>query len=210
MNANCRSYALPSLCMSVLPKCKTPEETNHMYFLNKMKTEPPKPPPLTRKSKKTKKKSRTKAPPSSTTTTSTTIKPQNLPQPEDIVEPTQNFMNGNEFKVIEPSESFTETPLRRRKRHLSNTRQFFTHNNEHDILKIKNSYPPTRASENVMRICRRDCELLENELCQKEYAIAKRHPTIGMKLPLEDCWDLPEDEDCMKMGVTIDISPEGQ
>lgn len=34
MNPNCRGYALPSLCYSVLPICKTPEKTNHQYFRN--------------------------------------------------------------------------------------------------------------------------------------------------------------------------------
>uniref|UniRef100_A0A182S6I8 Uncharacterized protein n=1 Tax=Anopheles maculatus TaxID=74869 RepID=A0A182S6I8_9DIPT len=29
MNANCRVYALPSLCYSILPLCRTPELTNH-------------------------------------------------------------------------------------------------------------------------------------------------------------------------------------
>lgn len=34
MNPNCRGYALPSLCYSVLPICRTPEKTNHQYFRN--------------------------------------------------------------------------------------------------------------------------------------------------------------------------------
>lgn len=92
------------------------------------------------------------------------------------------------------------------------------------------TYPPTRDSENVRRICRNDCELLENELCQMEYGIAKRHPTIGQKLPLEDCFNLPiiheniksyssngntvsvisnnfdkPQNDCSKLGIVIDV-----
>lgn len=35
MNPNCRVYALPSLCFSILPICRTPEKTNHQYFANK-------------------------------------------------------------------------------------------------------------------------------------------------------------------------------
>lgn len=53
-------------------------------------------------------------------------------------------------------------------------------------------------------ICRRDCELLENELCRKEYAIAKRHPLIGKKLHMPACTDLPPDYlslDCLSLGV---------
>lgn len=69
-------------------------------------------------------------------------------------------------------------------------------------------YPPTRDSEFLRRICRDECELLENELCQKEYAIAKRHPTIGHKLPLEDCHNLHHSNDCSSFGIAIDVQPE--
>ncbi|CAH1391097.1 unnamed protein product [Nezara viridula] len=53
-------------------------------------------------------------------------------------------------------------------------------------------------------ICRRDCELLENDICRKEYAIAKRHPLIGKNLPMPSCSDLPPDlhsSDCVSLGV---------
>lgn len=54
----------------------------------------------------------------------------------------------------------------------------------------------------LRRVCKDDCEILENELCQKEYAIAKRHPHIGQELPLEECQDLPEDDiDCLKIEI---------
>ena len=48
--------------------------------------------------------------------------------------------------------------------------------------------------------------MLENELCRKEYAIAKRHPLIG-KVPLVECSDLPFDntkeaEDCLTLGIS--------
>lgn len=71
---------------------------------------------------------------------------------------------------------------------------------------IQYQYPPTRSSENLRRICRNECELLENELCQKEYAIAKRHPAIGGILPLEDCHDLPKQKtECSSLGIAIDV-----
>ncbi|XP_023935339.2 tyrosine-protein kinase transmembrane receptor Ror [Bicyclus anynana] len=54
----------------------------------------------------------------------------------------------------------------------------------------------------LRRVCKQDCEILENELCQTEYAIAKRHPHIGQQLTLEECQDLPEvDPDCLKIGL---------
>ncbi|XP_013187837.1 tyrosine-protein kinase transmembrane receptor Ror [Amyelois transitella] len=54
----------------------------------------------------------------------------------------------------------------------------------------------------LRRVCKQDCEILENELCQTEYAIAKRHPHIGQQLDLEECHNLPEnDPDCLKIGI---------
>jgi hypothetical protein len=54
-------------------------------------------------------------------------------------------------------------------------------------------------------MCRTDCELLENEICEREYAIAKRHPVIGQILPIEDCNGLDDGDDCLNMGIDIDI-----
>lgn len=71
------------------------------------------------------------------------------------------------------------------------------------------NYPPTRVASNLRRICRNECELLENELCQKEYAIAKRHPAIGQVLPIEDCSSLPEEtNDCSSLGIAIDVDEQ--
>lgn len=54
----------------------------------------------------------------------------------------------------------------------------------------------------LRRICREECEMLENELCRREYAIAKRHPQIGQQVPLLECSDLPEhDPDCLSLGI---------
>ncbi|CAG9578784.1 unnamed protein product [Danaus chrysippus] len=62
----------------------------------------------------------------------------------------------------------------------------------------------------LRRVCKQDCEILENELCQTEYAIAKRHPHIGQQLTLEECQDLPEDDmDCLKIGIgTLIVSDD--
>ncbi|XP_017892247.1 LOW QUALITY PROTEIN: tyrosine-protein kinase transmembrane receptor Ror-like [Ceratina calcarata] len=59
----------------------------------------------------------------------------------------------------------------------------------------------------LRRICRQECEMLENDLCKKEYAIAKRHPMIGHQVPLVDCSDLPmedspEAHDCLSLGIS--------
>nr|CAD7406427.1 unnamed protein product [Timema cristinae] len=56
------------------------------------------------------------------------------------------------------------------------------------------------------RICREECEVLENEMCRLEYAIAKRHPLIGKQLVLAECGDLPavgsrESKDCLMLGI---------
>lgn len=77
----------------------------------------------------------------------------------------------------------------------------------------KNSTDPFNFRYNstaLRRVCKRDCEILENELCQTEYAIAKRHPHIGQQLTLEDCHDLPEDDpDCLKIGIgTLMVSDD--
>jgi len=50
--------------------------------------------------------------------------------------------------------------------------------------------------------------MLENELCRKEYAIAKRHPLIGHQVPLVECSDLPQEgtteaRDCLTLGLSV-------
>ncbi|XP_053985343.1 tyrosine-protein kinase transmembrane receptor Ror isoform X1 [Hylaeus volcanicus] len=61
----------------------------------------------------------------------------------------------------------------------------------------------------LRRICREECEMLENDLCRKEYAIAKRHPLIGHEVPLINCRDLPmentpEARDCLSLGISTE------
>ncbi|XP_011314884.1 tyrosine-protein kinase transmembrane receptor Ror isoform X2 [Fopius arisanus] len=60
----------------------------------------------------------------------------------------------------------------------------------------------------LRRICREDCEMLEDELCRKEYAIAKRHPLLGGQVPLQECSDLPlpgtkESQQCLSLGIML-------
>lgn len=57
-------------------------------------------------------------------------------------------------------------------------------NKKYDIMwgndvSLVSGYVPSRSTVPLRRICKKDCEILENELCQKEYSIAKRHPHIG-------------------------------
>lgn len=213
MNSICANFALPSLCITVLPICRTPEETNHYYFLNKNKAKSSVSDKfITKRAKKTNKKNPktksaipktipTEAPPSSTSTTTTTAKPTTS-KPKDVHASRDIEFSGNSNSYYEP-DSYTFAPehpqnhLRRKRRNI-----------DIDFLSIRNNYPPTKHSENLRRICRSDCELLENEICQKEYAIAKRHPTIGQILPLEDCNEVPDDDDCLRMGINVDIDPD--
>lgn len=197
MNSICSNFAVPSLCITVLPICRTPEETNHYFFLNKNKAKAVDK-FITKKAKKSNQKkpkpksasptTTTKLPPTVSSTTTTT-------KPEIVIDKHIEF-SGDSNSYYEPAP--TEHPFT----HLRKRR-----NIDIDFLSIKNAYPPTKYSENLRRICRSDCELLENEICQKEYAIAKRHPTIGLILPLEDCNEVPDDDDCLRMGINVDITP---
>ncbi|XP_031780568.1 tyrosine-protein kinase transmembrane receptor Ror isoform X2 [Nasonia vitripennis] len=80
---------------------------------------------------------------------------------------------------------------------------------------ISTTYGDSRSAKKVSlnrklrRICRKECEILENDLCRKEYAIAKRHPEIGKQVPLVECSDLPEEgtleaADCISIGISTE------
>ncbi|XP_037894224.1 tyrosine-protein kinase transmembrane receptor Ror [Glossina fuscipes] len=166
MSPNCRIYALPSLCFSTLPLCRTPERTNLLYFANR----------AAHKETKSRK--------------NFTI---------DIRTDSENQISISRVK------RFLEKATKERKLVLKR-KSAITYDDVFNI-DVFSQYPPTRETENLRRICRDECELLENELCQKEYAIAKRHPVIGEKLPLEECSRLPQHSDCSSMGITIDLDP---
>lgn len=274
MNPNCGGYALPSLCYSVLPICRTPDETNHLYFRNLA---------IAREyeqSQKLRKKASTSQPFTVTFSSSTTISTETAPVimttnevmtelnvtttatssastvsqtttattlstipstvqtiPTTKVIKRMHKKKNNNAKInkmdlakhyitespeiyIQPAipskivdlagKSYEKTQEIRKKRSFNNKKL----GNPASIVTyetIKKNYPPTRNTENLKRICRGECELLENELCQKEYAIAKRHPAIGQILPLEDCFNLPEGNvECSSLGIAIDVDENEQ
>lgn len=80
---------------------------------------------------------------------------------------------------------------------------------------ISTSYGDSRKpkkdtlNQRLRRICKKECEMLENDLCKKEYAIGKRHPEIGKQIPLVECADLPDEStkegsDCITIGLSIE------
>uniref|UniRef100_A0A182N957 Tyrosine-protein kinase receptor n=1 Tax=Anopheles dirus TaxID=7168 RepID=A0A182N957_9DIPT len=254
MNANCRVYALPSLCYSILPVCRTPELTNHQYFANRAAAEAARRAATIGRGKKHEKKNNRKQSlllkaalstsvplagydGSSSTTVSWSLSNGTLSTTERL----RVYFSGGVTPDLGgrffDGEIVTENSLPARGRRAASQQQQPEYGVGGDVSVLsytssgavgpKKSYPPTRNTENLRRICRNDCELLENELCQKEYAIAKRHPTIGQKLPLEECDDLPlqksvdgtilngigglgssGDMECMRLGIDLDIRPD--
>lgn len=183
MNPNCRVYALPSLCYSILPICRTPEKTNHQYFANKANAEY-----IAKKSKpkaNLEKKSLRKIPTTTSTTTSSTTEQYEFETEQHPTTIGYNIqseaftMNVEHFLT---ESSINDNIFHRQRRSFDVTvdaRTKFVKNRHFVEIEPEKAafrqteYPPTRSSENLRRICRYDCELLENELCQKEYAIAK-------------------------------------
>jgi len=56
------------------------------------------------------------------------------------------------------------------------------------------------------QLCRDECEVLENDVCRLEYAIAKQHPLIGEQVMLPHCEKLPPigskgSETCFRIGI---------
>jgi len=46
----------------------------------------------------------------------------------------------------------------------------------------------------------KDCELLENDICRQEYAIAKKHHLLGRVVHFPNCSSLPK-TDCFELGI---------
>lgn len=185
MNPNCRGYALPSLCISILPICNTPELTNHQYFakiaLNK-----------------------------ATIGSSSVQTQQNTGGGKKGQRKEKKHRKNKNTKPTEPQDTFDPNAGTIRDRRAIDNKRYRSYVQELSEMTdfTTSTYePPTRNTENLRRLCKKDCELLELELCSKEYAIAKRHPTIGQKLPLEICDELKEDAICSHTGIDIQADP---
>lgn len=48
-----------------------------------------------------------------------------------------------------------------------------------------------RRTEKPRKICREECEILEDQLCRKELAIARQHALVGTQMVLPVCNELP-------------------
>lgn len=233
MNPNCRGFALPSLCFSVLPICRTPEETNHQFFRNKaiameafrkkydehttpadvdVNVESKSTTSVMENNRETREKEvgidqtlkEQSLRLSTSTSASISVSATTESYKSTHIVPTEINHNHNEHDVRQ-KRSVDGNPSKKNLKPVTRGREAFQLPLS-ETEAFKKHYPPTRKTENLRRICRNECELLENELCQKEYAIAKRHPAIGQVLPLEDCHDLPEGEsDCSTLGIAIDV-----
>ncbi|XP_015594291.1 tyrosine-protein kinase transmembrane receptor Ror isoform X2 [Cephus cinctus] len=179
LSSNCEGYAKPSLCYSVFPICRDPPKMQ---------------------------------------------KPKNSEASTQLF----NLLNANQDDRLRPDETDGEDSLddfaRTHGLPQKRSAKFGASNFEFTLDKdgngpnrkiISQSYGDSRsAGKNGMnrklrRICRQECEMLENELCRKEYAIAKRHPDIGQILPLVECSDLPADDsieaaDCLSLGISTE------
>jgi len=56
------------------------------------------------------------------------------------------------------------------------------------------------------KLCRDECEVLEQDVCKSELAIAKSHPLIGHQMSLPECEELPaigtmESHNCVKLNI---------
>uniref|UniRef100_A0A1Y1M7M7 receptor protein-tyrosine kinase n=1 Tax=Photinus pyralis TaxID=7054 RepID=A0A1Y1M7M7_PHOPY len=109
-------------------------------------------------------------------------------------------------KFAIPSLCFSAFPICIDPKHVAHYQKDFTKKYlaEQDKSIFKNLR--NKLSMSLQRICKEECELLEKELCRREYAIAKRHPIISQPLELDECEFLPDESDknsmyCLSLGV---------
>ncbi|KAL5244144.1 hypothetical protein ACI65C_011554 [Semiaphis heraclei] len=65
------------------------------------------------------------------------------------------------------------------------------------------AYPLCRKDRTIPKpllVCQEDCELLENDICSQEHAIAKKHHLLGRFVNLPNCSSLPK-TDCFELGI---------
>ena len=63
-----------------------------------------------------------------------------------------------------------------------------------------------RMTQRQRKLCRYACEVLEQDVCKSELAIAKSHPLIGHQMSLLECDELPaigslSSHNCVKLGI---------
>lgn len=132
-----------------------------------------------------------------------------------------NLLKQNHGEVASPDDmdgeddlnDFTKThsPRKKRKSDYTGSKFDFTLDKNGNV-ESRNVAAETKAAagrnmlnHKLRRICREECEMLENELCRKEYAIAKRQKVIR-QVPLLECSELPmggtpEAVDCLTLGI---------
>jgi hypothetical protein len=67
-------------------------------------------------------------------------------------------------------------------------------------------FPPCqeKPKPTPMYICRDECEILEDDVCKLELAIARRHHMIGKSIQMPECSQLPpigSDDSCLRLGL---------
>ncbi|XP_050512486.1 tyrosine-protein kinase transmembrane receptor Ror-like isoform X2 [Diabrotica virgifera virgifera] len=111
-------------------------------------------------------------------------------------------------KFAEPSVCFSAFPLCLDREQIDEYQtqhlQELSHLGSENKQKFKNIR--AKLTNALRRICKDECILLENELCSKEYSIAKRHLVISQIMELEVCEQLPSENDisskhCLTLGV---------
>lgn len=67
---------------------------------------------------------------------------------------------------------------------------------------------PGKSTEPEL-ICQEDCKILEEDICKKEYAIAKKHDIIAQVIHFENCTILPS-SNCRNLGLPVEPSDKSE